>query len=399
MNSSNLTAVDTPISTWDWIEIGYSLIAALIGIPLNLFIFIRLIRQIYYGKSTRLTLLSLQINISDIMILVVKCVAYSVWMIVQQWYAGNVCCKIFQFFVLFPFYLSSNCRVSLALDLCQSVCFPMSIRITANRYARIYIVVSWLVAIASAAPQVYFFQSQELSFVREGFTQCFNFLHLSNDTKPYLIQYDMYHVLVVFWIPLCLIIALYVAITVEGFRALNRQMGMKTGKDSHMDKPKSFATRCLACFGRKKETEPISDAVMAPLLVQQSAKLMNCDKNDQDPDVTRKITVELQRREKAEALQQQALTRARTQKMKILRFSLSIILAYLFCWLPYQIKALYELLVDSTKAAISDKYLHWLSAIMILNSVLNPFLYGFGQTAVTSGRRNTETTMAVTSAI
>ncbi len=47
-------------------------------------------------------------------------------------------------------------------------------------------------------------------------------------------------------------------------------------------------------------------------------------------------------------------------------------------WAPYNVSVLVTI-VDTDSATFFSENLHWLKALILLNAVLNPFLYEFGR--------------------
>lgn len=78
-NDTSLNCQDLETNnTADWIQIGYQLFALAIGTPLNLLVLYRLIGalQLQYSRALSLYLL---LNISNLLILLVHCTGYTIW--------------------------------------------------------------------------------------------------------------------------------------------------------------------------------------------------------------------------------------------------------------------------------------------------------------------------------
>jgi hypothetical protein len=61
------------------------------------------------------------------------------------------------------------------------------------------------------------------------------------------------------------------------------------------------------------------------------------------------------------------------------RVSVLLVGAYLLCWLPYNLLGLWEY-IDSDSYEAYEYISYWLTGLIVLNSVINPFLYGtFGK--------------------
>ena len=55
--------------------------------------------------------------------------------------------------------------------------------------------------------------------------------------------------------------------------------------------------------------------------------------------------------------------------------SLLLVCAYIVCWMPYNLVAVW-ISIDPGGFAVKQDYIAWLTALIVLNSVLNPLLYG-----------------------
>uniref|UniRef100_A0A914LH21 G-protein coupled receptors family 1 profile domain-containing protein n=1 Tax=Meloidogyne incognita TaxID=6306 RepID=A0A914LH21_MELIC len=61
-------------------------------------------------------LLKLNLNISDLLILLIHALGKLGWLITYEWKGGECLCRIFNFLSMFTLYLSSNIVICIALD-------------------------------------------------------------------------------------------------------------------------------------------------------------------------------------------------------------------------------------------------------------------------------------------
>ncbi len=81
-------------------------------------------------------------------------------------------------------------------------------------------------------------------------------------------------------------------------------------------------------------------------------------------------------------------------KSQLIRTTTKILLAYVLCWLPYQIASMWRFFCDFTSTAertrCSDPKmackLEWLEGFMIFSALLNPFLYTFKDESVSKAQ-------------
>lgn len=63
-------------------------------------------------------------------------------------------------------------------------------------------------------------------------------------------------------------------------------------------------------------------------------------------------------------------------RSRMFRTTVYVIAAYLICWMPYNVLALAKFVSGELQVVISI-HLELLRACVLLNTVLNPFIYGF----------------------
>ncbi|VDD97440.1 unnamed protein product [Enterobius vermicularis] len=135
MNSSTTEAdLDAPPAHLfsDYIEIVYLATALVVGIPTNVYILTKLFRdrrqaQDHSIKSSFL-LLNINLNITDLLILLIVAFGKLCWIITYSWYGGEFLCKTFHFLSAFALYISSNIVVCIALDRLRNVIAVSQIR-------------------------------------------------------------------------------------------------------------------------------------------------------------------------------------------------------------------------------------------------------------------------------
>lgn len=67
----------------------------------------------------------------------------------------------------------------------------------------------------------------------------------------------------------------------------------------------------------------------------------------------------------------------RTQmRSRVFRTTALVVMCYSLCWLPYNVISLARLLDDVVAQLLSDNF-EWLKVVILLSTVLNPFIYGF----------------------
>ncbi|CAK5089568.1 unnamed protein product [Meloidogyne enterolobii] len=105
----------------DYIEIVYLGSVILTGLTLNFCVLKRLLiekKMTERGGRPKngFVLLKLNLNISDLLILLIHALGKLGWLITYEWKGGECLCRIFNFLSMFTLYLSSNIVICIALD-------------------------------------------------------------------------------------------------------------------------------------------------------------------------------------------------------------------------------------------------------------------------------------------
>lgn len=61
-------------------------------------------------------MLKINLNLSDILILLLNALGKLIWLIEYEWRFGKSMCRVFNFLTMFTLYLSANVIVCIALD-------------------------------------------------------------------------------------------------------------------------------------------------------------------------------------------------------------------------------------------------------------------------------------------
>ncbi|VDM44018.1 unnamed protein product [Toxocara canis] len=144
----------------DFIEMTYLALVILIGTPSNLYILIKLFREIKRTQSDSVKagflLLKINLNISDLLILTILAVGKLCWLATYEWNGGDLLCRLFNFMSMLALYISSNIVVCIALDRLRNVVGASKIRRgKSTNTVRWMIAISWLLSILWSVPQLW----------------------------------------------------------------------------------------------------------------------------------------------------------------------------------------------------------------------------------------------------
>ncbi len=134
MNNETNVTVDSPPTpiTADYIEMIFLTIMISIGVPLNVYVLTTLCHQYQSapknGLKAAYILMKININLSDLVLLLGYCLGKLLWMATYSWEGGDALCKIYEFVVMFGLYLSSNMVISISIDRLKNVLSAKKIR-------------------------------------------------------------------------------------------------------------------------------------------------------------------------------------------------------------------------------------------------------------------------------
>lgn len=116
----------------DYVEMVYLFCVIMIGTPLNIRIFISLLFQMRKNPKNSVKrsfiLLKLNLNISDLLIIMFQAFGKLIWIWTYDWKGGELMCRLFSFMTMFTLYLSSNIIVCIAFDRLRTVMAANKIR-------------------------------------------------------------------------------------------------------------------------------------------------------------------------------------------------------------------------------------------------------------------------------
>uniref|UniRef100_A0A914N304 G-protein coupled receptors family 1 profile domain-containing protein n=2 Tax=Meloidogyne TaxID=189290 RepID=A0A914N304_MELIC len=219
--------------TSDYIELISLIILFIIGAPLNLAAWTQISEK---PVSSRLDMLKKHLNYSDLLVLFIYVPSRACWLVTYDWRGGDLLCRLIKFAHTFAFQISSNVIVCIALDRLLSV-LSVSHRNPgqATCRMRIMLLIAWIAAAVISAPQFVVWKLYQ-AFDNPPWSQCMqiweiersqlqrnnNFHLVSNDSTIKLLDsklldeesiYMILHMLLIFWIPACIIMLCYLLLS------------------------------------------------------------------------------------------------------------------------------------------------------------------------------------------
>jgi len=350
----------------DYIEMIVLVFLLLFGLPLNGFVLKRLIqawndgtnlnRQKQEGARSTFLWLKIQLTLVDLILILCYCPSKLIWLISYQWYYGEILCKVVQYSWLFSSHLMSFAIVCIALDRVRTVYRLMHIekngKVPGNgasqlTFVKRLIITSYIVSAVLSLPQFYVWTVIK----GENLSQCTTIWHYERasnyqqnpeetemEVYPWERFYTLCHLLTVFWIPFLMLVCAYFYIVMYLFLYSLRPYSVATG---------------------------------SPRLIKHNCEV---DSND-NLSIWNNQALISRGSIKSEALGTVPAWRIE-MRSKMFHTSIQVIFAYLICWMPYNILAMAIFLHTEAQILIST-HAEVLRIFIILNTVINPFIYGF----------------------
>jgi len=135
-----------------FIDICVYSIFFLIGAPANVRVFLILVRNKLYAKTRHHKLL-LNLAVADTIVCLCMLPTEVAWRITSEWKGGDIGCRIFQFFRVFPLYASSMVLICISIDRYYAVVQPFTYQLIGGRI-NCLLMAAWISSIILALPQV-----------------------------------------------------------------------------------------------------------------------------------------------------------------------------------------------------------------------------------------------------
>nr|pir hypothetical protein Y105C5A.u - Caenorhabditis elegans [Caenorhabditis elegans] len=335
----------------DYVEMFTLVLNFIVGAPLNLAAYTQLSER---PTSTRLDLLKRSLNYSDLLVLFIYVPSRACWLLTYDWRGGDALCKIVKMFHTFAFQSSSNVIVCIAVDRLLSVLSPSHHSPNkALKRTKMMLIVAWIVALVISCPQLFIWKAY-LALPEYNWSQClqiWEIARMEKFNKPQVVPefdaefwYSILHISLVFWIP-CIIIMLSYIIVISWVWINSRPSIRHTSSFSFhtgCDTVDTVLTRAsewnpLKTFSRHVNIKEPEKPMTTPRIV-----------------VSDETEVPLTQRPSISPSEASAVMRtgvhtstsynANLNRSRALRVSLLLVVAYIICWLPYNLISLIQFL-------------------------------------------------------
>uniref|UniRef100_A0AC34QT80 G-protein coupled receptors family 1 profile domain-containing protein n=1 Tax=Panagrolaimus sp. JU765 TaxID=591449 RepID=A0AC34QT80_9BILA len=411
----------------DYIEMGTLVLLFLIGGPLNLAAYTQIAERPSY---TRLDILKKHLNYSDLFVLFIYVPSRACWLLTYDWRGGDLLCRLVKCLHTLAFQISSNVIVCIALDRLLSVLSPSHHSPEkAHKRTRIMLWIAWVAAFIISAPQFVVWRSY-LAFEEINWSQCMQIweitrakAYLNNNTDinySALMQeeniYVVVHMLLIFWIPATIVVLCYLIVSCwVYFNSKPLAFNLENARNSTcgtaiMSSSRTRnGTRTTAITGSAVITDKhyatgVSyhtgiDTVETIISKPTGVHFATNPKIIINDEVMQPLTTRQPRGSTASfhmlpaampVISNNATYSAklnRSYRSRAIRVSFLLVAAYIICWLPYNALSLIQFIAPDTFSKYGNQ-IYCLHGTIVLNSVINPFLYGLFGGKCRPKRRN-----------
>ncbi|XP_060577282.1 cephalotocin receptor 2-like [Ruditapes philippinarum] len=286
---------------------------------------------------TRMHVFITHLCFADMLVAFFNILPQLIWEIVGEWKAGDMMCRFVKFMQIYVMYLSTYVLVLTALDRRRAICSPLLSHTWTYKLVHLSVGAVYILCAFLSLPQAIIFKYQETQ-PGSGQKNCWVHFKPEWTLQVYITTFTV----LVYVLPLIILIYAYGSIY---YTIFIRQ------KQSKRD------------FSKKDKVNSKEDPVIgnnrAPIRRFNVSSLSNCKSSK----TSRQCMVP---RSNSFA----GFTRA---KMKTVKLTLVIIIAYIACWSPFFISQLWWLYDESAPSSHSALVIMILLAS--LNSCCNPWIY------------------------
>lgn len=305
----------------------------IIGVPLNVYSLHRNLSAAGQPKLVNDSMRILKINlaITDLMMLLFFGLSKVIWWSTFQWLGGDFLCKLVQFLLCLALYSSSNFVALVGVVRWLAVRHLIDTVSFCPKHYKLYICAAYCSAFCTSFPQFFVWKVIHPYPLHPKWAQCITMWAaarwMGEDTTYGASEnaYHLAHMLFVFWIPLVIVLISYLGAVVEFRRNIH----------------------CL-------------DKNFINLQNQCESTVVNLQFEIENP----------QQNIRPNNISSRTLVRA---KDTLIRKTAYILLAYVLCWSSYNILTL----LDHLNVIRTNSLWRQLYYLIVLNAVVNPFIYGF----------------------
>uniref|UniRef100_A0A914UJT5 G-protein coupled receptors family 1 profile domain-containing protein n=1 Tax=Plectus sambesii TaxID=2011161 RepID=A0A914UJT5_9BILA len=398
MNGTAVDPVEQDIPpsrlTGDYVELVYLCLLIVLGTPINLVVFLRLLPETQKknagGSKQRNTfaIFKFHLCITDFAILLVHALVKAVWLGTYRWPFLAAGCKLYKFLSAFTYYSNSNVIVCIGLDRLKTV-YSKKRRggASADRRVKVLLTFAWTFAALCSLPQLI---AWDTVAVTEDWHQCVTVWDIAahegylNDKLLRLeLAYELAHLALVFWAPFAILLVSYLLIAARllqfSFRPLGGRPNDKYSLASITRLPMPLETNGSLTLSDSSEPPP---QVMVPRIRQRSITEGNLTSKSKERNAVELIPrtqsyASSTHRPRVAPMSARLPIWRRQMRSKVFVTTLAVVSVHVGLWLPYNMLNAIKFIDIAAFDWMAERGGKVLEDLIVLNSLINPILYGW----------------------
>ncbi|KAL5005645.1 hypothetical protein ScPMuIL_016803 [Solemya velum] len=323
LEESNVTTMDGRNEGLAKIEVGILALIFSFAVFGNMCVLIALYRS--KKKENRMYIFIMHLSIADLMVAVFNVLPQLIWDITHRWYGGDFVCRFIKYMQVFVMYLSTYILVMTAIDRYRAICHPLSNHTWTPKVVYLMVGIAYAVSTIFSIPQLILFKYQETED-GSGTYDCWVHFNPPWTLQLYITSFTFF----VYIVPFLVLLFAYGSICIRIWQKYN------------VSKKETFIMTSL-----RKDCEVEIRQNSSP---NSHSRLQNGTVHPRSHSF-------------------RGFSKA---KLKTIKLTLVIILAYIICWSPFFISQLWWLYDE--KASSNDAVVIML-LLSSLNSCCNPWIY------------------------
>ncbi|XP_066967460.1 oxytocin receptor-like [Macrobrachium rosenbergii] len=308
------------------IVLVFILIVAIVG---NIFVLIALWRHSLFQPMSRCYLFMLHLSLADLLVALLNILPQLIWDITYRFRGSDLLCRLVKYAQVFVLYVSTYMLVFMAIDRARAV---QGNGRGSLRSARLMIVGAWVLGLILAVPQIMLFAMRE---AEPGIQDCWVVFEMVSERI-----YVTWFVVSIFLLPLTIIAVCY------GYICWAVWCSVKPNKQKF-----NFPKKCHSCLHRHSEKE--EDEGKLGIELQSIANM----------------------RHPRPIIPQAPVAKVSAAKMKTIRMTLTVVLAFTGCWAPFSIAQLMTVYNRPDDLSTLNPVTVVCMLLASLNSCTNPWIY------------------------
>ncbi|KAK4310075.1 hypothetical protein Pmani_018328 [Petrolisthes manimaculis] len=290
------------------VEVVVLAVILMVAVVGNMFVLIAVWRHSAYRPMSRCYLFMLHLSLADILVAIFNIFPQLVWDITYRFQGPDILCRLVKYAQVYVLYVSTYMLVFMAVDRARAV---QGSGRGSLRAARLMIGGAWMVGLVLAAPQTVLFSLRE---VEPGVQDCWVVFQLISERL-----YVTWFVVSVFFLPWAIIVLCYSYIcwavwhsagTTTSLSAIRKRLhlGCIKSQGGHRQDDDGHLTL---------ELQPVTSSEQQQLQ-RPHLSAVNC------------------------AVNCPIVTKVSAAKLKTVRMTLTVVLAFTLCWMPYCVAQLHH---------------------------------------------------------